>query len=413
MQKLSRSDRAFLISLGTPALGMAFTVTVVASYVPVVLQAGSSPIVIGALVGAEGFFGIFVPALVGNWSDRKSRVVRDRLPPLVVSAGLVVLALVAIGVLALLGLLGVWASAAALVLLYVGYYGFLAPYWTLYPDTVPDEQSGRSVSAEGTWRVVGTGLGLISGGLLLGVATGLPFLAAAALVTITVLVLVRGLRSRGDVEVSGESTEGRPSAQAMRDLLRDPYIRRLSIANALWNFALMALRAFVVLYFVAGLDRSTTFVATVVFPAVAVGIVIGAPLSGWLADRFGHVRLLVGALLLWGIGMAVPAFDHRTWVVGIIPVVALGAAVVMVLPLSVLMRLVPEERHGAASGLFGVSRGVGSTLGPVVTGVAVVLLGDVWPVGDSDGYGAMWLVCSVALLASVPFTWALRRSEDL
>lgn len=94
-----------------------------------------------------------------------------------------------------------------------------------------------------------------------------------------------------------------------------------------------------------------------------------------------------------------------------IPVVALGAATVMTLPFSVLMRLLPDEHHGAASGLFGFSRGVGATLGPVITGVAVVALA---PVLDStEGYAAMWLVCSAALVLSVPFLWTLRGDERL
>lgn len=50
----------------------------------------------------------------------------------------------------------------------------------------------------------------------------------------------------------------------------------------------MALRAFVVLFFVVGLDRDTTFVATVIFPLVAVGILVAAPAAGWLADRVGQ-----------------------------------------------------------------------------------------------------------------------------
>jgi MFS family permease len=59
-------------------------------------------------------------------------------------------------------------------------------------------------------------------------------------------------------------------------------------------------------------------------------------------------------------------------VAGLIPLVAAGAATVMTLPMSVLMRLLPEERHGVASGLFGPSRGVGGTLGPLL--VSLVFL---------------------------------------
>lgn len=396
--------------LGVPALGMAFTVTVVSTYVPVLLMEVSNPVVTGALIGAEGFFGIFLPALVGNASDRRSRTVRDRMPPLLAAAAVVVLALTAVGVLAVTGTLGLWSAAVALVALYAGYYAFLAPYWTLYPDLVPREMSGRSVSAEGTWRVVGTGLALVAGGLLLAVSDGLPFLVAAGLVVVVVVALALGLGERLRTPVQ-RGEEDRASVGALRELLRDPRVRDLAVANGLWNFALMALRAFVVLFFVSGLDRSSAFVSTVIFPLVAVGIGVAAPLSGWLADRVGHGRLVLVAVAVWGVVMAFPAFTQAPWLVASIPVVAAGAAVVMTLPLSLLQRVVPDERHGAASGLFGVSRGIGSTLGPVVAGVAIMVLEPV--LGSTQGYGAMWLVCSAALLASLPATWRLSRDERL
>lgn len=149
---------------------------------------------------------------------------------------------------------------------------------------------------------------------------------------------------------------GQNSVSVIRELLRDRRIRNLAIANGLWNFALAALRAFVVLFFTVGLGRSSTFVATVVFPLVAVGIGIAAPLSGWLADRLGHVRLLTVALATYGTVMVVPGITQQSWVMALIPPAAIGAATVMTLPFSMLMRLLPDEHHGADAGLFGQPR---------------------------------------------------------
>nr|WP_281381015.1 MFS transporter [Nocardioides panaciterrulae] len=393
---------------------MTFTVTVVSTYVPVLVDQVTGPVVVGALIGGEGFFGIFMPAIVGGISDRRSRRVRDRMPLLVAFAAVTALAVAAVGLLAVLGTLSLWALALALAVLYAGYYSFLAPYWSLFPDLVPDEQSGRSVSAESTWRVTGVGLALIGGGLMMDLSPGLPFLVAAVLVVLVTALLLRGLRHRLDEPVHRDGDEGEEvltNLGAIRRLLADADIRALCLANGLWNFALAALRAFVVLFFTAGLGRSSTFVSTVIFPLVAVGIAVAAPLSGWAADRFGHVRLLGASLLVYGVLMVVPGLTQQTWVVALIPLVAAGAATVMTLPLSVLMRLLPEDRHGAASGLFGLSRGIGATLGPVVAGAAIVLLGPVLP--STHGYAAMWFVCSAALVASLPLLWRLRHDDRL
>ena len=308
------------------------------------------------------------------------------------------------------GLGSIIAYAVVLRLLYAAYYAFLAPYWSTYPDLVPDEQSGRSRSAESTWRVTGVGLALIGGGLLLDMWAGLPFAVAAVLVLATIGAFTWGLRERLDDDIeSGDDESG--SVKRIRKLLEDRDIRILCIANGMWNFALASLRAFVVLFFTIGMDRSTTFVSTVIFPMVAVGIAVAAPTAGWVADRWGHVRLLTVALSVYGVGMAIPAFLHDPWVIGLIPVVAAGAAAVMTLPFSVLMRLLPEENHGSASGLFGFSRGIGAALGPLVTGLAILLLRPV--LDGTKGYGAMWLVCSVTLLASIPLLWSLRHNDNL
>lgn len=69
----------------------------------------------------------------------------------------------------------------------------------------------------------------------------------------------------------------------------------------------------------------------------------------------------------------------------------------------------PEGEHGALSGLYSTSRGIGIMLGPLLGGAAVELLRG--PLADTDGYAAMWLVASAALLASIPLIRRLRRDE--
>src|SRR5699024_7210295 len=274
------------------------------------------------------------------------------------------------------GGISLWSVALILAVLYAAYYAYLTPYWALYTDLVPSEHSGRSRSVESTWRVTGVGAALIGGGLLLDLSSGLPFFAGAILAAVVTLVLLARFRGRRHEPID-ERTAGaqqNTTRGALRELLSHGAIRNLFIANALWNCALSALRTFVVLFFIIGMGKSASYVSTVIFPLVAVGIVIAAPLSGWLADRIGHVWLLTVALCVYGFLIAFPGFTQETWVVSLIPVVALGAATVMTLPMSMLMRLVPPHLHGSASGLFGLSRGIGGVIGPLTTGVAILVL---------------------------------------
>src|SRR5699024_348370 len=186
---------------------------------------------------------------------------------------------------------------------------------------------------------------------------------------------------------------------------------KLCIANALWNGALSALRAFVVRFFVVGMGTAATYVSTVIFPLVAVGIIIGAPISGWLADRIGHIGLVTATLCIYGTVIAFPGFTQATWLVALIPVVALSAATLTIPPGSMLIRLAPAHLPGSASGLFGLRRGTGGVIGPVSTGVAILVLRPV--LSATHGYAAMWFVCSLTLLISIPFVLALRHDERL
>ncbi len=80
---------------------------------------------------------------------------------------------------------------------------------------------------------------------------------------------------------------------------------------------------------------------------------------------------------------------------------AIAAVTVMTLPFALLMQLLPPRDHGAASALFGVSRGLGLLAGPLVAGAAIALLGD-GLFEDTRGYGVIFVLASVCVLATIP-----------
>jgi len=88
---------------------------------------------------------------------------------------------------------------------------------------------------------------------------------------------------------------------------------------------------------------------------------------------------------------------------------AVAAGAIMALPYAQLMGMLDEENHGLASGMFGLSRGAGSLLGPVVAGIAVTLLKG--PLASTQGYAAVFGVASVAAFLSVFCVRGLERRE--
>lgn len=228
-----------------------------------------------------------------------------------------------------------------------------------------------------------------------------------AIAAFCVLVLRReGVRD----EEKGTDTVADRIGGLVRLVREHPALRAYLFANALWELSLAALKTFVVLYITIGLGKSLPLaVAAIGFAAVV--ILAGSPLSGKLADRYGRARVMRGALFVYGTGLLVPlVVTVPIVVVAIVPVVALGGAVLMTLPYALLVPMMPEHEHGALTGFYSLSRGLGIALGPVLAGAAIQLLRG--PFSSTQGFQAMWGVCSAAIFLSIPLLDRLRAAHE-
>ncbi|MBA8824134.1 MFS family permease [Saccharopolyspora lacisalsi] len=402
---LEGRDRTLLAALGLPAFGIALAYTLVTTYLPVLVERLSGPAITGFLISGEGLLSLFLPVIVGSWSDSISTRLGSRMPFILAGTVLTVVGLLIIpadtGSLTAIGV--------GLAIFFIGYFVYYSPYYALFPDLVPAAQHGRSQGAQGLFRSAGMLLSLAVGGLLLHLWQPLPFLVGAAAITCVTVVLYLSVRER----CGRGSPRDQPSRNGWSvewELLRDnDDIRSWTIANSFWEAALGALRVFVVLYFTRGLGLSLPQVSGAL---ALVGVaVVSAPLSGKLADRYGHRPVMTTAVWIFALGLLLPLFTINTiFIAGIVPV-ACAAVVLLTLPYSVLMGLLPAHRHhGVGAGLFGVSRGLGILAGPLLAGLAVQLLEPVQFLvfHETDGYSAVFGVASLLLLASIPVLGRIR-----
>src|SRR5947209_5132019 len=92
-QELDRSDKRGLALLAVPSFALALATTTVTSYMPVVAkQFTGSTLIIGVVVGAEGFLALWLPLAAGAWSDRLRTRFGGRLPFVLGATPVVVLA---------------------------------------------------------------------------------------------------------------------------------------------------------------------------------------------------------------------------------------------------------------------------------------------------------------------------------
>jgi EmrB/QacA subfamily drug resistance transporter len=101
--------------------------------------------------------------------------------------------------------------------------------------------------------------------------------------------------------------------------------------------------------------------------SLALGIVV--PTSGWLGDRFGLKPLYVVSLLGFVAGSALCGLAWNLDTLIVFRVVqAIGGGLLPVLAQTIIYRLVPRDRIGAAMGLYGLGIVVAPAIGPALGG---------------------------------------------
>jgi DHA2 family multidrug resistance protein len=143
---------------------------------------------------------------------------------------------------------------------------------------------------------------------------------------------------------------------------------------------------------------------TWVITSYAVAEAICVPLTGWLARRFGEVRVFVAGMIGFGI------FSFLCGTAG-----SLGALVAFrvgqglaggpLMPISqtLLLRIFPKEKHGMAMALWSMTTIVAPIFGPILGGTI------------SDNWGWNWIFfinVPIAVLCSLAAVALLRGSES-
>jgi MFS family permease len=399
-RELKRREFRLLAVLGLPTFAYALATTVATTYLPVLARGfGASSTVVGLLIAIEGVMALLLAVPAGALSDRRS----SRLPFVIWGTPVLVVAL------AVMGFAGSLPFAlVAVVIFFAAYFVSYEPYRALYPDLVDEEITGRAQSTQALWRGIGTIVAIASGGALLSIAKPVPFIAAAVVTGIAIAIFLALLPRDGTEHTPGKSTGLREDLRKLRRLVATRGdLRAFMVANALWELSLGATKTFIILYLTVGLGV-TTGLAGVAVAGSAVFIAAATPISGKLADRFGTIPVLRVSLIFYGLGMLVPFFVDNAIVVGCVtPVVGFGGGVVMTLPYALLIPLMKDDDHGLTTGLYSVSRGVGTALGPLLAGVAIEVLDGGFFAG-TEGYQAMWGICGGAILLSVPVLGRLR-----
>lgn len=214
---------------------------------------------------------------------------------------------------------------------------------------------------------LGWALGPLAGALLFGVQHGLPFYACclfSVLAAIAVTIFVPHLNKHGHhPEVSFKQ-------------FSTALVVPIS-SGALYGYLMSSLVTLFPLY-LKNLGISETSMGSII-TAVIIGTILSQVPIGRAADKFGKRRVLfVCALIVASVFAVMPMSSN--WHSFLITGTLLGAAAGSFYPvgLSIIGESVRPQRLGAANALFSLLFGIGSLVGPTLSGFAMNRFGNAW-----------------------------------
>jgi MFS family permease len=400
----------FLLILTLPTLGFATGLSLVTTYLPLILERyTSSATLIGFAIGGEGIFSSLIPLWAGVMSDRIWTKRWGRRKPFMIFAGPFMAAALMLAPFQP----GYVPIAISTFVFFAAYHFYTSPYQSLLPDVTPSNVQGRAQGFQSFMRGGGMFLGMVVAGILFYRWEPLPFIMCSLLIMAVTYLTVVKVR-----EPEPQNLLLPPRASLWVEIKRvwqstrqTKGIQRFMVASFLWESTLAALRPFIMLYFIYTLG-ATEQVGALLLGLVGVTYMIAGLGSGYLADRYGRLRVMRVGLWVYLGGCILGVFlTDIKWAFIFLPIFGLGGSIVLTLPYAILIKLMPKEHVGQFTGMFSMTRGFANILGPIVAGAAI----DIAATFTKDGreYAVIWLVSALMIVISLFFFRGTASEEAL
>lgn len=393
-----------MLVLTLPTLGFSTGLSLVTTYLPVILDRyTNSATLIGFAIGGEGIFSSLIPIWVGVLSDRIWTRRWGRRQPFMIFAAPFMAASLMLAPFQP----GYVPIAVSTFLFFAAYHFYTSPYQSLIADVTPGGSHGKVQGYQSFMRGGGMFMGMVVAGMLFYRWEPLPFILCSVMIMVfTYLTVVK-------VDEPEPELSHLPPRQGiwgevkrvLASVRRDKAIQRFMVAAFLWESTLAALRPFIMLYFKYSLG-STEQVGALLLGLVGVVYMVAGIASGYLADKYGRMKVMRVGLWVYLGGCILGTFiGDIKWAFIFLPLFGLGGAIVLTLPFAILIRLMPKEHIGQFTGMFSMMRGLANIIAPVVAGGAIDIAAHIFHAGFYPGrqYAAIWLVSGVMIAISLFF----------
>ncbi len=390
--EITRRSAFFLVRISLFWFGLSFlwggmNIQLLPTRVPELVDDEIKGTAIGAIVVVGLIVAILVQPMAGAFSDRVRLRWGRRRPIMAAGIAAAIPCLLFVAYAPNYGLLFV-----AMVLLQIAANIAHGPYQGVIPDQVPREARGRASGFFGLANLMGTLVGAgVAGAWLSMAAEGQdpnPFFAPALITIMVVLAVfsvaawfaVREQRPPEAVPFEGVLQEVRIR---LRELTQRSAFAWLMLSRLLYFMGLQAMDNFIQLFLKGdqvdgGLAESDAeFKTTIVLAAVLLTALITTVPAGWLADRYGKLRLVATAAALGLIAAAVLMTSQSfVQVVIFAAVLGVGVGLFTAADWAVAIDLIPDQRApGLYMGLSNVATAGGDGLATLSAGIALDLFG--------------------------------------
>lgn len=257
-------------------------------------------------------------------------------------------------------------------------------------DWFPPERRGFALGVYGVGNVGTAIAGVTAPSMFEEVGSASPFVLVAVVMALTGILTATVARDApGRSEVSASLGQRLKAALGLRITLD------LSALYALTFGGFVAFGVYLPTYLreLYGLEAADAGARAAGFILLAT---FARPVGGWLSDRFGAPRVLLGSFGIVAVGASVVAFAPPL-VVATVPFLAMAAALGLGngAVFALVGRSVPSERVGAVTGFVGASGGLGGFVPPLVMGAVYQATGEYF-----IGLVALAVVAAAALVYS-------------
>lgn len=341
-----------------------------------------STALIGFMMTLDNYCALFLQPWIGNRSDKTVSRFGRRMPYLLIGMPLAALFMI---------LIPLHTNFITLVLFMVlmnlAMSLYRSPTIALMPDITPEAQRTKANGIINFMGGVGAIIAFGGGSMLYKANPSFPFVAAAAITLLSLLILYRFIKEKRDsITWAAADTE---RVKLLGELDRTTVL--LLAAIFFWFVSYQGVEALFTLYgkHHMGLEESASAFSLTFF---SLFFVLFAIPSGWLGNRFGKkTMILIGVIGLFLVFAAIPLIETLVMLRVMLALGGICWACININSYPFVVATGSERSIGTRTGLYYLVSSLAAISSPPLLGLAI----------DHFGYGSLFLCASGSMLLAL------------